>query len=196
MQLVRDYHAKLEKEPYSLSTSQEIDMMGRQIKVYMHPADHAAVEQQVRELDAVLLAKHWNSTRPVELEHTADAGLGAFICHRSALESIHPMYIEVRDWWEPSVFDDPIIEWWFSKLDNDTLYPGRFYYIPEVSPSSGSGFLTDEFLGTADRLFRWVRRTIKLVDVEWGRERLGAHALDLHSSGKLNLHKGPPGTRY
>ncbi len=121
--------------------------------------------------------------------------MGKLICPASLLGRLDPRHIEARDEWVLDVAEDPLVEWWLSKLDDKLLYPGRFYYVPFTL--AGSVFIEkdEEFLSTAERLFKWVRKETRAVETEWGRERLGSVAAEKLQNGEISLRQNPPGSR-
>jgi hypothetical protein len=168
-------------------------MRGRQVRVYLDPADHPDVDAFVHDdLSCVLLAERSPTAAPTVLANSAGPGMGALVCPTSVLPLLTPRHIPPRNEWVLEVEREPVIEWWYSRFDNGTLFPGRFYYVPA---SVDAGEKPAEFLSAAERLFRWIRRSTETVDTEWGRERLGGRAAEKVRRGELTLRRNPPGSR-
>jgi hypothetical protein len=161
---------------------------GRQLKVYLHPEDRPAVDAYVRgELAGALLTERSPDRESFEVADSATGGPGRLICPRPLVADLHPRHIEARDEWVLSVAADPLIEWWFSRLEDGELSPGRFYYLPRGT--------SDEPAATARRLFAWLRRFTTRVGTGWGTELLGPRAAELVGAGELRLRANPPGSR-
>ncbi|MFG1992483.1 hypothetical protein ACGFJ7_21140 [Actinoplanes sp. NPDC048988] len=159
---------------------------GRQLKVYLHPEDRPAVDDYVRrELGGVLLRERSADRASLVTADSRD-GMARLIGLASQAARLEPRYVEPRDEWVMSLQSGPLIEWWFSKLDDDQLYPGRFYYLPHDD---------EPFTKAATSLFTWVRRYAPAVPAEWGPERLGPAAAEMVRAGKLSLRRNPPGSR-
>ena len=170
-------------------------MIGRQLRLYLHPGDHAAVEQFVHDdLASALVAERSHSPEPMEVDSDPDARPGTLICPRRLLASLEPRHIEAQGYYVLHPTRNPVVEWWYSKLTDDGLYPGRFYYLPG-GPSEGDVPWDDRFLQMAERLFQWARKSANLVDTDWGRERLGPVAAEQYLNGELQLRRNPPGSR-
>ncbi|BCB76931.1 hypothetical protein GCM10022251_76220 [Phytohabitans flavus] len=169
---------------------------GRQLKVYLHPQDRPAVDAFVqRELASALLSERSRDRGGFEVQDSQAGGMGRLICPRPMVPDLNPRYIEARDEWILDVQVDPLIEWWFSRLDDDQLYPGRFYYLPSVSASNSKANKPAEFLAMATRLLGWVREETVVFDTEWGSERLGPVAAEMLQGGRISLRRNPPGSR-
>jgi hypothetical protein len=161
---------------------------GRQLKVYLHPEDRPAVDEYVRgELAGALLTERSRDSHGFEVADSAGGGTGRLICPGSLVAGLRPRHIAARDEWILDPATDPLIEWWFAKLDEGVLFPGRFYYLPSGQPP--------EFLETAKGLFAWVRAHTEQVETEWGTERLGPRAAGLLRAGLISLRRNPPGSR-
>src|SRR4051812_12921451 len=133
-------------------------MLGKQIKVYLHPKDRAAVRDYVRgDLASVLLAERWESSVPLELPSSEDPGNALLICPRELVDSLSARYVAAKDQWVVDPVSAPVIEWWHSALVDGMLYPGRFYYVPTVQGESAHSGKDERFLAVAGHLFRWVR---------------------------------------
>ncbi len=161
---------------------------GRQLRVYLHPEDRPAVDEYVRgELAGALLTERSPDPHGFEVADSAAGGIGRLICPKPLVTELHPRHIAAREEWVLNVSTDPLIEWWFSLLDEGMLFPGRFYYLPAGRPP--------ELLETAKRLFKWVRANTEQVETEWGTERLGPKAAGLLRAGAIKLRVNPPGSR-
>lgn len=172
-------------------------MRGKQLKVYLHPDDHLAVYEYVQsELDSVLLRERASDPGDFQAGDATGGGAGRLICPRSMVGRLEPRYIEVRGEWVLDVQRNPVVEWWFSKLDNDFLYPGRFYCVPGASYSkSGDIQNAPEFSDMANRLFRWVRSRTLNFETEWGTEKVGPSAAEKLQTGSVGIRRNPPGSR-
>jgi hypothetical protein len=170
-------------------------MIGRQLRLYLHPADHAAVERYVHEdLASALVAERSDTPMAMEVDSNPDARPGALVCPRSLLTLLQPRHITTQGYYVLHASRDQVIEWWYSKLTADGLHPGRFYYVPS-DPMDGSAPRDERFLQVAERLFQWARKTATFVATEWGRERLGPEAASRYLNGELQLRRNPPGSR-
>jgi hypothetical protein len=167
--------------------------MGRQIKVYLHPEDHRAVEEFVREkLACTLVAERSRSRTPTEIDSSPEIGWSALICPVDSLRTIKPEYVEAQGYWLTSPTKHPVIEWMYSRLADDGIHPGRFYYVADHFGGARLPEPRDEaFVKTAERLFRWVQKTTQWVETGWGRERLGPVAAARHRAGGLAIHMNP-----
>jgi hypothetical protein len=167
-------------------------MRGRQIRVYLHPADRVAVDAFIHgELSCTLLAERSSSAVPSVLPDSAGPGMGVLICLTSMLQSLAPRHIPSRNEWVLEPETEPLIEWWYSRFENGLLFPGRFYYVPVIDNHQKSA----DFQSAADSLFRWVRRSTRMVNTEWGQERLGGEAAERFLRGEVALRRNPPGSR-
>ena len=173
-------------------------MRGRQVKVYLHPEDHAMVDDFVHnQLGCVLLAENSRSRTPQELPRSyAGDDLGALICRPDTVSELSTMHIPRTGMWWCESTENPVIEWSYSKLDGDTLYPGRFFFVPEALVDDAYKEKDPAFVESGDRLVKWVRRTIPLTATEWGRERLGPVAAEMLAKGALKLRQNPPGSLF
>lgn len=171
-------------------------MRGRQLKVYLHPKDRPLVDAFVREeLASALLKERSRDRAGFETRESKDLWTGLLICPRSLLAELDPRYIEARDEWIIDVHTNPVVEWWFSKLDSGLLYPGRFYYVPSGFAGGSGRDGTKDFLVVADKLFKWLRTKTCVVETEWGTERLGPVAAEMVREGQISLRRNPPGSR-
>lgn len=172
-------------------------MIGRQLKVYLHPEDHVEIDNFVRnDLNCVLLAERSPSSVSLELHSSREtSATGSLICPAALVGNLSLRGLANRKEWVIELGANPVIEWWYSKLDGDELHPGRFYYIPMRSIDGVAYEKDDAFLDVATRLFAWIRRTTIYVATEWGRERLGTEAADRFRDGTLGLRRNPPGSR-
>lgn len=169
---------------------------GRQLKVYLHPDDRPAVDAYVHgELESLLLKERSNDPDGFEVLDSREGGMGRLICPRSAVGHLEPRYVETRDEWILGVQGNPLVEWWFSKLNGGLLYPGRFYYMPSDSPSTSGRDYPPDFMPMAKRLFKWVRSETVTVETEWGAERVGPVAEAMLRAGSITLRRNPPGSR-
>jgi hypothetical protein len=173
---------------------------GKQLKVYLHPDDHAAVEHQVeRELGSLLLLER----SPDPTDFVADGGrlgaargMGRLVCPASLVGELQPRFIQTNDEWMLNLQANPVIEWWFSKLADGVLYPGRFFALPASTyAETFRREELEEFTSVTTNLFRWVRSWTVPVETDWGAERLGPKAAVLVSDGDLSLRRNPPGSR-
>lgn len=171
-------------------------MIGKQLKVYLHPDDQAQVDDFVHgELASVLLAQRSPTPAPLELEGSGGSGMGPLVCPASLLGSLQPRHIEARGEWIIDVTTSPVIEWWVSKFDHGQLFPGRLYYVPQTPLGDTATPKGKEFLATAERLFKWMRKFTEAVETEWGKERLGKIAAAKLRNGEISLRRNPPGSR-
>jgi hypothetical protein len=171
-------------------------LIGKQLKVYLHPDDQPQVDDFVHgELASVLLAQRSPSPDPLELEGSGGSGMGPLICPASLLRNLQPRHIEARNEWILDVMTSPVIEWWLSKFDQGQLYPGRIYYVPQTTSGDSSTPKDKAFLEAADRLFKWMRKSTETVETEWGKERLGRIAATRFRNGEISLRRNPPGSR-
>jgi hypothetical protein len=171
-------------------------LIGKQLRVYLHPDDQAQVDDFVRgELTSVLLAQRSPSPDPLELEGSGGSGMGPLICPASLLGSLRPRHIEARNEWILDVMTSPVIEWWLSKFDHGQIFPGRLYYVPEITSGHGTARKDKAFLEAADRLFKWMRESTDAVETDWGKERLGRIAATKFQNGEVSLRRNPPGSR-
>lgn len=171
-------------------------MIGKQLRVYLHPDDQAQVDDFVHgELASVLLAPRSPSPDPLRLEGSEGSGMGPLICPASLLDSLKPRYIEARNEWILDVITNPVIEWWLSKFEQGQLFPGRLYYVPKITSGDSAALKDKTFLETADRLFKWMRKYTDTVETEWGKKRLGKIAATKFRNGEITLRRNPPGSR-
>jgi hypothetical protein len=168
-------------------------MRGKQVRVYLHPADHTDVDAFVHgDLASTLLAERSSVAEPAVLADSTGPGMGALICPASMLPVLTPRHIPSRNEWVLEVEREPLVEWWYSAFENGALFPGRFYYVPTGADNKQK---PTDFLSSAEHLFRWVRRSTESVNTEWGRERLGRRAAEKFRRGEVVLRRNPPGLR-
>jgi hypothetical protein len=167
-------------------------MRGRQIKLYLHPDDRRDVENFIRsELKSALLPPRWTGPSPRPPRVTSEEGMSSLICPACCLDDLRPRRIEDRDEWVADPSRDPVVEWWYSKLDGSLLFPGRFYYVPGKEQEAADEQLVD----AGKRLFTWVRKFAGKREVGWGSEHLGPRAALAWERGEITLRQNPPGSR-
>lgn len=148
------------------------------------------------ELGCVLLAERSPSNVPLKLTRSSpESALGALICPVSSMAGLHLRHLATVDEWVTELSANPVIEWWYSRLAGNTLYPGRFYYVPAVAMDDKYQEKSSIFLKKAGALFKWLRKSTTLTATEWGRERLGQRAAVKFSEGVIRLRQNPPGSR-
>ncbi|MEE1807256.1 hypothetical protein, partial [Streptomyces sp. BE133] len=157
----------------------------------------SAVYAYVRdELGSLILRERASNPESFQVTEAVEAGVGRLICPLSLCENLQPRYIAATGEWMLGIQLNPAVEWWFSKIANGLLYPGRFYSMPASSyPDFGDRGQLDEFAAMANRLFRWVRSWTVIFETEWGVERVGPVAAELLRSGDIALRRNPPGSR-
>lgn len=170
-------------------------MAGRQLRIYLHPDDRHEVESFVaNRLGAVLLAPR--SPTASLVRSSVIEGSSAMVCPVSRVDDLRPRYIESRHEWVLTAGRDPVIEWWYSKLDGDNLYPGRLYYVAARGGDEfGSSTANRDLISTAEALVKWMKKFAMRCDVAWGREYVGPRARLLLDAGELSLRQNPPGSR-
>lgn len=117
--------------------------------------------------------------------------MSSLICPESCLDDLRPQRFEERDEWVADPLRDPVVEWWYSKLDGPLLFPGRFYYVPGTGPEARDA----QFVETGKRLFTWIRKFARKQEVGWGSELLGPQAALKRENGEISLRQNPPGSR-
>lgn len=171
-------------------------MIGRQVKIYLHPEDHSDVDRYIRErLGAALLADQWNSERPQGVVTSCGSGPVVYVCPQGLIGDLRPRFIASQNHWVVDVNADPLIEWRSSKLIEGDLYPGRLYYVPWVVDREGKHTKVAEFTSVADKFFRWMRDYTSWVETDWGREKVGPHAMNLLNRKRICLKMNPPAAR-
>ncbi|MFE1899468.1 hypothetical protein [Streptomyces yangpuensis] len=172
-------------------------MRGKQLKVYLHPDDHAAIQVYVRDgLGSLVLHERAENPERLRIADVQEGGAGRMICHRSLADYLRPRYVEVSGEWVLDIQENPVVEWWFSKFVENSLYPGRFYCVPASAyhDFDCAGRL-GEFSNMTNRLFWWVRSWVVEFEAEWGVEMVGPKAAELLRSGDITLRRNPPGSR-
>ncbi|MFJ8011072.1 hypothetical protein [Streptomyces sp. NPDC096339] len=172
-------------------------MRGKQLKVYLHPGDHSAVYAYVRDdLGSLVLRERASNPESFQVAEAEEVGAGRFICPLSLADDLHPRHIAATGEWMLDIQTNPVVEWWFSKIADGLLYPGRFYSMPASSYADfGNRGQLDDFSEMANRLFKWARSWAVIVETEWGVERVGPVAAELLRSGDIALRRNPPGSR-
>ncbi|MFE5676932.1 hypothetical protein ACFQ7B_22525 [Streptomyces erythrochromogenes] len=172
-------------------------MRGKQLKVYLHPDDHAAVQAYVHDkLSSLVLQERARNPERLQIADVKEGGVGRLICHPSLTGSLRPRHVEVTGEWVLDIQSNPVVEWWFSRVVENVLYPGRFYYMPASAyPQFDGGGRLGEFSDMADRLFCWVRSWAVKYEAEWGVEMVGPATAELLRNGDIALRRNPPGSR-
>jgi hypothetical protein len=170
-------------------------MIGRQVEFYSHPVDYAALEEYIRNgIDSVILADRSSSPVPERLA-SVRGEIKTFICPSKMISCIQAHLIANRGYWLVDVNENPVVEWWHSKVISQDIYSGRFYYVPWKFSDGVREDKDELFLETARKLFAWVRKNTVFVDVPWGRVRVGLKTKELIDEGVLILKMNSPTTR-
>jgi hypothetical protein len=117
----------------------------------------------------------------------------AFVCPHELVRDLHPIYSEPKSEYVVNAWTDPVIEWMHSRLVDGMLYPGRFYYCPQVEHDGVLVPQPELLTSTAERLFRWLRRRMPWFETDWGRERLGPIAAAKFVQSEISIDVSPLG---
>jgi hypothetical protein len=92
-------------------------MIGRQVRLYLHPDDQTEFVELVQgEMQAVLLTPRSVSPEPSIVDSWQAAGYFARICQSTMLGSLVPEHFSTRDEWYFDTSENPLVEWSMSVL--------------------------------------------------------------------------------
>jgi hypothetical protein len=160
--------------------------MGRQIQLYLTPADLADFETSLRsKIEFVALEYRSDGPRPLVtptflVKEMGKTWLTLFLARPADLNTLELHEVSAQKYWTLDVLKDPIVE--FSRpYFNGTLFRrGRLYYQTGDYATDGTWVEKPElFLEWAESLFKAAKKSLRRsADLD---AYLGREAWDLHS---------------
>jgi hypothetical protein len=160
--------------------------VGRQIQLYLTPADLADFETSLRSrIEFVALEYRSNAPRPsvtptFQVAEMGKTWLTLFLARPADLDALEFHEVPAQKYWTLDVLKQPVVEFSRPYFNGTLIRRGRLYY--ETGDYDSHGSWVDKpkpFLEWAEKLFRAARKVLRRnaeLDAYLGRE-----AWELHS---------------
>jgi len=140
--------------------------MSSQINFFMMPEDVAELEDYIKKQGLIIVSEQMLTNEPVIMPSLIDPlKLGSFILLPKHLDKLSIGFIEKQNKYWVNEMRSPVIEFTkcIFKPDEKILKLGRLYF-NKTQRSTGSKSIIakdEEFISTAENLFKWFRKHFK-----------------------------------
>lgn len=142
--------------------------MGRQIQIYLTPADLRHFEEELRaKVDLVSLNYRSEGPHPslapsFEIQEMGKTWLTLFLCRPEDVAALRFREVSAQGYWTVDVLSQPVLEFSRPYFDGAVVRRGRLYYQPGDYSTDGSWHKKPaEFVRWADAVLRVARKTLR-----------------------------------
>lgn len=142
-------------------------MIGRQINFYLSNDDLDKIENYLKQNNFKIISYAMPTPEVKELDSLkAKKGeFTKFVVQESQIENIKSKFYEARNEYVVDIYS-PLIQFSASAYDESAneFRRGRLYYVPQILTNENWQFQNEDFLKSAEKLFRWFKRNFKKID--------------------------------